>query len=182
LNAKAELEKLINEALSGNTEVLDKTARVRLLAKSIDCHELEEVRPICILSAVTRLVQAIIAHRLSKTAENHQLLTDNQEGFRPGHSTARQADRLLGIIEEADKQKAPLILLYLDFSNFFNTVAIELIERAMITLGFHDDDVQLVKSCNEQVELQIHTDQFESAKIPLPYGEDSLKERQVAHR
>eukprot|EP00960_Hanusia_phi_P063778 765570-Hanusia_phi.AAC.1 len=169
-DARMELENLINKALAGDGEVLHKIARVRLLAKSCECHLLEETRPICVLSAITRLVQSIIAQRISKVAEEHSLLTPNQEGFRPQHSTARQADRLIGIIEQAEEEKTPLLLLYLDFSNFFNTVALEAIECIMTTLGFHEEDVQVVKACNRGIELQIQTEHFTTPNIPLLRG------------
>jgi len=168
--ARIELEKLINKALTGEGEVLHKIARVRLLAKSCDCHQLEETRPICVLSAITRLVQTIIAQRISKASEEHSLLTPNQEGFRPQHSTARQAERLIGIIEQAEEEKTSLLLLYLDFSNFFNTVALEAIECVMTTLGFHEEDVQVVKACNQGIELQIQTEHFTTPNIPLLRG------------
>mmetsp|Transcript_20066 Transcript_20066/g.66757 ORF Transcript_20066/g.66757 Transcript_20066/m.66757 type:complete len:174 (-) Transcript_20066:156-677(-) len=146
-------------------------ARVRLLPKNELCHVLENMRPICILSSVTRIFQAVIAHRLAKAAERHKLLTDNQEGFRPEGGTIRQGHRLLNIIEEAQSSQNNIILLYLDFANFFNNVAVESIAKIMEVYGFHQRDVDVAVSCSQGIALKaaprVHQKQiFCSASCP----------------
>ncbi|EKX30775.1 hypothetical protein GUITHDRAFT_156748, partial [Guillardia theta CCMP2712] len=41
---------------------------LKALPKNELCHVLENQRPICVLSSVTRIFQAVIAHRLAKAA------------------------------------------------------------------------------------------------------------------
>jgi len=169
-SAKEEIGKIISRALTGDKQTLRMLARVRLLPKNEFCHILENQRPICVLSSVTRIFQAVIAHRLAKAAERHKLLTNNQEGFRPEGGTIRQGHRLLNIIEEAQSNQTNLILLYLDFANFFNNVAVESIAKIMEVYGFHQSDVDVTISCSQGIALQIQTERFETAAIPLLRG------------
>jgi len=169
-SAKEEIGKAISRALTGDNQTLNMLARVRLLPKNELCHVLENQRPICVLSSVTRIFQAVIAHRLAKAAEKHKLLTNNQEGFRPEGGTIRQGHRLLNIIEESQSSQNNLILLYLDFANFFNNVAVESIAKIMEVYGFHQRDVDVAISCSQGITLQIQTERFATAAIPLLRG------------
>ena len=53
----------------------------------IDSKSPENYRPITILSCFGRLFTSILNDRLNKFLEAHNILEENQAGFRAGHST-----------------------------------------------------------------------------------------------
>jgi hypothetical protein len=44
-------------------------------------------RPIALLNTIGKVIETLVAQRLSKVAEEHNLLPDTQMGARPGRST-----------------------------------------------------------------------------------------------
>jgi len=68
---------------------------VRLLLKRYPVTQITNWRPVCLLRTVYKIVSAIVNDRLAQLFADYQILEEQQEGNQPGHSTKRQAMRLL---------------------------------------------------------------------------------------
>jgi retron-type reverse transcriptase len=82
-------------------------------------------RPIALLNTLGKIIESIVARRLSRLAEDHKLLPETQYGARPGRSTE---DALLNLQEEirahwARKKGTVVSILSLDVSKAFDRVS-----------------------------------------------------------
>ena len=84
-----------------------KRALTVLLYKKDDPQEVKNYRPIGLLTGVYKLWSSVITRCLSAYVEEHELLSDAQEGFRAGKNTIRQLQRLSMMMEDAKLTDSP---------------------------------------------------------------------------
>jgi hypothetical protein len=130
--------------------------------------DIENYRPVCLLSVVYKVITAIVTSRLSTIAERYGLLDHRQEGFRPCRSTTRQAQSLLWDREDAERKRQTLITAYIDFANAFNSVDHEALWAWLEHLGI--PDVSLLRLVYQDSFFQADTPYGKSAAIFLSRG------------
>ena len=80
-------------------------------------------RPIALLNTIGRLIESLMARRLSQAAKEHKLLPDTQIGARPGRSTETALELLTAQVRTVwESGKFVASLLSLDISGAFDTV------------------------------------------------------------
>jgi hypothetical protein len=80
-------------------------------------------RPIALLNTIGKLIESLMAKRLSQAAEEHKLLPDTQMGARPGRSTETALELLTAQVKTVwGSGKFIASLLSLDISGAFDTV------------------------------------------------------------
>ncbi|KAI2756346.1 hypothetical protein DTO006G1_7986 [Penicillium roqueforti] len=79
-------------------------------------------RPISLLNTLGKLLEAVMARRLSYLAENHGLLPDTQFGGRPGRTTEQALLILSNTIDRAWNQHKVVTLVAFDLKGAFNGV------------------------------------------------------------
>ena len=82
----------------------------------------ENYRPITILSCFGKLFTSIINNRLNKFAENHNIITSSQAGFRKQHSTTDNIFIIKSLIDIVRSGKKKLYCCFVDFKQAFDTV------------------------------------------------------------
>ena len=82
----------------------------------------ENYRPITILSCFGKLFTSILNARLNKFLDAHNILEENQAGFRAGYSTMDHIFVLHALTEIAKTQKKKLFCSFIDFSKAFDSV------------------------------------------------------------
>jgi hypothetical protein len=82
-------------------------------------------RPIALLNTVGKVLEAVIASRISYLAEAHHLLPESHYGARKGRGTETALHVLLEQIYLAWKDGNVVSLLLLDISGAFDTVSYE---------------------------------------------------------
>jgi ribonuclease HI len=117
---------------------------VRFLIKKEPSYDMTNLRPIVLLETLYKMLSMLIHDRLRRFVEDHQLLSITQEGSRRGHSTLRQVQRLRWAIEAAERDKKEIYLIYLDWSNAFNSVNVDSMFQILEAYGI--PDVDLLKS------------------------------------
>ena len=98
---------------------------------------LSSYRPITLLSALYKLVTALLNQRLT-TISNHVggILSDAQCGSRPGQSSDTAATTLHLICKHAERNNAPIHLLATDISKAYDTAPYDGFRDAFTALGF----------------------------------------------
>ena len=98
-----------------------KSAKTILIPKpGKDAREAKNFRPISLLSCLGKLLERIIARRLSCHMEENGLFTESQSGFRAKHMTAEQLLRLSEECHLAFKQKKIVAAIFLDAEAAFD--------------------------------------------------------------
>ena len=98
-----------------------KTAKTILIPKpGKDLREAKNFRPISLLSCLGKLLERLLAHRISRYMEEENLFTSSQSGFRSHHMTAEQLLRLSEQCHNAFKNKQVVASLFLDAEAAFD--------------------------------------------------------------
>ena len=98
-----------------------KTAKTILIPKpGKDTREAKNFRPISLLSCLGKLLERILARRISRYMEEKNLFTNSQSGFRSNHMTAEQLLRLSEQCHTAFKKKQVVASLFLDAEAAFD--------------------------------------------------------------
>jgi hypothetical protein len=160
----------VNEALGDLQEWprVWKSGDIRLLYKKGSPADIRNYRPVVLLSAIYKVITAVVTSRLSAVAEKYGLLADHQEGFRPCRNTSRQIQALLWDRADAQRRRQQLIIAYIDFANAFNSVDHEALWAWLTALGV--PDVDLLRHIYRDSFFQADTPYGKSAAVFLSRG------------
>ena len=87
-----------------------------------DRADVQNYRPITILSCLGKLFTSVINSRLNDYLEESMILSENQAGFRQQYSISDHIFSLYALIELLKSQKQKLFCCYVDFSSAFDSV------------------------------------------------------------
>ena len=87
-----------------------------------DRADVQNYRPITILSCLGKLFTSILNSRLNDYLEESMILSENQAGFRQQYSTSDHIFSLYALIELLKSQKQKLFCCFVDFSSAFDSV------------------------------------------------------------
>ena len=82
----------------------------------------ENYLPITILSCIGKLFTSVLNLRLTTFLDTHDILNENQAGFRKEYSTVDHIHVLNTLIETLKNQKKKLFCAFIDFSQAFDNV------------------------------------------------------------
>ena len=101
-----------------------KLANVTPIFKKNDKQLVKNYRPISLLPICGKIFEKIIFEHLYAYLDEHQLITKNQSGFRPGDGTTNQLLYLVNEIHECfeDKKSIEVRAVFLDISKAFDKV------------------------------------------------------------
>jgi hypothetical protein len=167
------LWKSVNSVLAGSQLPEERTgAFTKLIVKKAGAEgALEDLRPVCLMSTAAKIITGIWAHRLSTTLEARGVLEDVQEGFRPDRSTKRQVMRLLNCINDAKRNGKKLIVAFLDFQNYSNSIGLACLFEILKKFGMAKEDVGILKQYYKHSYFQVAQESGEAtARIRLQRG------------
>jgi hypothetical protein len=99
-----------------------KVAKVIPIFKSGDKYSFNNYRPISILPAISKILEKIVYKRIHDFITKHNILTPDQFGFRPKHSTYMAINKLYDLITSSLDNKYHTIGIFLDLSKAFDTL------------------------------------------------------------
>ena len=101
-----------------------KLANVTPIFKKGDKQSIKNYRPISLLPICGKMFDKIIFNNLYRYLNANNLITKNQSGFRPGHSTTNQLLYLVNEIHQAfeDPTSLELRAVFVDISKAFDKV------------------------------------------------------------
>ena len=101
--------------------------KICLIHKSGDTKDPRNYRPIALMSIGEKLLSIIIHQRIRKDLESK--LDERQAGFRKGFSTRHPVWKVERRVENAVKEKAPLAMVFIDFTKAFDSLHHEVMIR-----------------------------------------------------
>ena len=120
-----------------------------LLCKKGDPTDLDNYRPITLASTIYKLWTGFITTIATRYVEERQIIHQDQEGFRPGHSCSRAVAHLLMLLENSRHQGTDVILGYLDFKGAYPSVDHTQLTRTLQAIGLPEDFVNLIDNLYE---------------------------------
>lgn len=113
-----------------------KEALVVPIPKTSNPTSYNELRPISLLTILSKILEKIVYDQINDYLSNTKLLPKHQSGFRKGHSTASALMNMSdNIITALDKKQATALVL-LDFSKAFDTINHDLLIAKCKYFGF----------------------------------------------
>lgn len=123
-----------------------KVSKVIPLPKKSDVSDYNDLRPISILSPLSKILEKIMAVQIREYINSNKILPDRQSGFRKGYSCATCLLEVVDdIIKEIDLGKCSVLLL-LDYSKAFDKINHEILVAILYHIGFADNSLSLIKS------------------------------------
>jgi hypothetical protein len=148
-----------------------KTASIvvlRKLAGKRDYASPNAYRPISFLNTLGKLLEGVMAERLSHYAENFSLLPDTQFGGRPGRSPEQALLILANSIDKALRKNKALTLVAFDLKGAFNRVNKRSLDARLREKGIPSIARRWIRSFMEERRANIRFDGFSSAIEAVP--------------
>ena len=114
-----------------------KAARVVPIFKDGDKTSFNNYRPISLISSFGKFIEKVVSHQVLSFLNTHNLLYDNQFGFRKGHSTTHPLIKLTeyarAAISGAEGNYSAAI--FIDLKKAFDTVPFDLLLKKLNFYG-----------------------------------------------
>ena len=118
------LSKIFNKSLAaGKYPNLWKEANVKPVFKGKGSpSDVTNYRPISLLPCLSKILEKLMFKRMYEHITLHDLITDNQSGYRPGHNTQLQLLYLTDKLYKSLDQSEDFTIIYLDISRYFEKI------------------------------------------------------------
>ncbi|KAJ5728169.1 hypothetical protein N7493_004499 [Penicillium malachiteum] len=127
-------------------------------------------RPISLLNTLGKLLEAVMARRLSYLAEKHNLLPNSQFGGCPGRTTEQALLILSGAIDKAWYKHKVVMLIAFDLKGVFNGVNLVSLDTSLQARGIPMVARQWIKSFMSDCYANIGFDDFRTETQPLAHA------------
>jgi hypothetical protein len=127
-------------------------------------------RPIALLPTVGKVIEALVAKRITSAAEAYGLLPAEQMGNREHRSTELAIRLVVAQVQEAWRQKATASLLQLDISGAFDTVNHTRLLATLRKQGYPQWVVLWVRAWLSNRVTILHFDGQQTEDIPVAAG------------
>ncbi|EED11824.1 reverse transcriptase, putative [Talaromyces stipitatus ATCC 10500] len=171
------LQKMITYIFSRSVELGHyphqwKQARIIVLRKpgKPDYGVPEAYRPISLLNTLGKILEAVMARRLSFWAESYKLLPDTQFGGRPGRNTEQALLTLANAIDRAWLRSKVITLVAFDLTGAFNGVNDSSLDARLQAKGIPTVARRWIRSFMENRYAGISFDDFQTEISPLEHA------------
>lgn len=143
-----------------------KTGVVKPLHKGGSTDQLNNFRPIALLSCIAKIFEKIIKHQLTIFFNKHNIISNKQFGFRKGIGTQDALVNLVSdIYDNMDRSKTSAAL-FLDLTKAFDTVSHSLLLKKLELYGIRGVALTLFKSyLSDRVQTVCINDVISSGRI-----------------
>ena len=121
-------------------------AKVIPIFKDGDPQDIQNYRPISVLSFFSKIFKKIIAFYIIEFLDLHNVLYDKQFGFRQRHSTSHAVITLVEKITHALNSGKVVGGVFIDFKKAYDTVSHDILLRKLEAYGIKDNVIKLIKS------------------------------------
>lgn len=123
-----------------------KIGEIRPLFKQGSKTDINNYRPISLLSSVSKIFEKIIKFRMSSFLDKHNILSDQQFGFRAGKSTEDAILSLTSNIYKSMDKNQPSLCVFIDLTKAFDTVCHKRLIEKLERCGFRGGVLNLLKN------------------------------------
>ena len=131
---------------TGTVPIQLKIAKVIPIFKSGDKANMDNYRPISLLSSFSKILEKIVAFRLYNFLDRENILSKWQFGFRSGHSTVHPMTHFLNKIADSLNKKKHSIAIFCDLKKAFDTCNHDILLQKLDKYGITDTELLWFKS------------------------------------
>ncbi|CAD6191521.1 unnamed protein product [Caenorhabditis auriculariae] len=137
-----------------------KISKTILIPKKGDVSDLNNFRPISLLSVVYKLFTKVILNRLEKKLDDFQ--PASQARFRRNFCCMDHIHTLTQVVERHREYKLPLAIAFVDYKKAFDSVEVNAIRNSLVSAGIATKYVDLISDCNEGTSTTIRQEAHNS--------------------
>ena len=123
-----------------------KIAKVIPLYKKGDKLDVNNYRPISLLTTLSKILEKIIYKRTITFFKSHEILSNSQFGFRENHNTTHALLSLIEKVGHAIDKSSHLIGLFLDYSKAFDTINHDILLKKLNHYGVRGKALEWFRS------------------------------------
>jgi len=123
-----------------------KTAKIVPIFKSGNTADINNYRPISLISMFGKVIEKIIANKLISFLEENYLLCKNQFGFRTSHSTTHPMMLLLNKLTSALNKIKHSLIMFCDLKKAFDTCDHDILLLKMYNIGIRNNELLWFKN------------------------------------
>ena len=147
-----------------------KISKVIPIFKSGDPRQADNYRPILLINNFAKIIEKIMAIRLTAFLENHSLITNSQFGFRKQHSTIHPIIQFQNFITKTLNKKEHAIAIFCDLRKAFDTVDHKILLNKLKNKGVTGMELNWFKSYLDERKQFVSIDDICSTLINITIG------------
>ena len=147
-----------------------KVAKVTAIHKGGSVFDIDNYRPISVLPPLNKILEKLIDVRLREFMNKHNIITNNQFGFRKKHSTSHGISKLHDNIIENLEKKMVCAVLFIDLKSAFDTIDHGILAKKLHHYGIRGNILKLLISYLENRKQYIKSDDIVSALVSVLCG------------
>ena len=147
-----------------------KLSRVCPIGKIPNPVEKGDYRPISILPVLSKIFEKIVLQQLLEHIESHNIYKDTLTGFRKSYSTGNALLKLRDDIKKSMNAREITIVVLVDFSKAFDTIAHDVLISKMHKQGFSKSFLKWTMSYLSNRRQFVQIDANKSTELPTSFG------------
>lgn len=149
-----------------------KLSIIHPIYKDGDRNDVNNYRPISILTSISKIMEKIINKRLINYFNKFHLLSNRQFGFREGKSTEEAVLELTNLITKHLEGNKKTLCIFLDLKKAFDTVSVPILIRKLEIMGIRGQFLNLITSylTNRVQRVKLNDDVFSSDEPSTLFG------------
>lgn len=141
------LTKLVNKILKDGVFPKElKISKINPIFKSGSRDNMNNYRPISVISVFSKIVEKIIKIRMSSFIHKYVMVDQYQYGFVKNSSTLSATTDFVNYISQALDNKQIVITVFVDLRKAFDVVSIEILLKKLYDMGFRGTIYNIIKS------------------------------------
>ncbi len=140
------------------------TAIVVPIFKGNSKMDMNNYRPISIISFILKIYEKLIYNRLFSFIKKHRLISDAQFGFMPGSSTEDALINTISFLQRSVCKKKNTMAIFIDLQKAFDSVNHEILLGKLNKLGIRGAANDLIKASLENREIYVDVNGIGSSK------------------
>ena len=117
-----------------------------------------------------KIYSGILNARLSKWAEDNNLLSEAQNGFRPGRSCADHLVSLTSVIQSRNHYRKSTFVTFVDFSKAYDRINRDMLWSKLVTMGINPVFLSAIQSLYSGVKCCVRINGIKSRFFPVSVG------------
>ena len=147
-----------------------KSAQIKPIYKAGSKDDINNYRPISLLSIISKIYEKLVKIRLTTHLENNNLLSPNQYGFRQGRGTNEAINTVNEYIAKNIDSGRKAMAIFLDLSKAFDTVSHIILLKKLISYGISDKELKWFSSYLEERTQSTTINNQASEKLNVTFG------------
>ena len=162
---------LINSSVQqGSFPSLLKLAKIIPLFKKGDPMDIQNYRPISVLSVFSKIFEKVMHKRIVNFCNKFNVFSNSQHGFREGRSTESASYHFTQYIQNQLEKNKCVSGLFFDLSRAFDTIDIEFIRFKLDRLGLRSNILNWILSFLSHRQLYINVNNVQSQRYNINIG------------